>query len=211
MKAYRRSLAMMGRVRTKLEPLAFLWRQSTHGPGPAGARQREAYRQVRLHTTLSVPGSLVPIPYSDVVLVTALQLRMLSRITSLYGIPFSANKGRLLISALLLGLPQGLSNALVGATLTARSLSVVAIGPGTFASALILGTLGATVTFALGQVFIEHFESGGTLLDLDPESAAARLAVRLSAYGSKVPHASSSQAGDAAQALAELSVDPSRK
>jgi hypothetical protein len=102
-----------------------------------------------------------------------------------------------------------LSNALVAAALAARSLSVVAIGPGSVASRLILGTLGATVSFALGQVFIEHFESGGTLLDLDPDSASARLAVRLSAYGRRLPQPSSSQPSEATQAPVELSVGPS--
>jgi uncharacterized protein (DUF697 family) len=43
----------------------------------------------------------------------------------------------------------------------------------------VLGTLGGTggmaitagaVTYAVGQVFINHFESGGTLSDMEPET-----------------------------------------
>ena len=198
---------MMQRLQQQLAPLAFLWRQPDHGPGPAGVRRREAYRQVRLHSALSVPGGLVPIPFSDVVLVTALQIRMVARIAALYEVPFSADKGRLAISALLLGLPQGLSNALVAAVLTARSMSVLALGPGSMLGALTLSVLGATVSFALGQVFIEHFESGGTLLDLDAD-AASRFAAKLADMRSRMPWQSAAQPDPVEHAAPDIQPRP---
>jgi uncharacterized protein (DUF697 family) len=166
-------------ARGRLEPLAFLWRMPDLKPGSDNARRREAFRMVKMHTAWSVPGGMLPIPFSDVVIVTSLQLRMLARIARLYSVSFSREKGRLVIGALLLGLPQGLSNAILAAMLAARSISVLAVGPGTIAGSLALGSLGATVTFALGQVFIEHFESGGTLLDFDAEIAGPMLAEKV--------------------------------
>jgi hypothetical protein len=36
------------------------------------------------------------------------------------------------------------------------------------ASAFVMPALSAGATFAIGKAFIEHFESGGTLLDFNP-------------------------------------------
>jgi uncharacterized protein (DUF697 family) len=39
---------------------------------------------------------------------------------------------------------------------------------GTIASGLVMPALAAGATFAIGKAFIQHFESGGTLLDFNP-------------------------------------------
>jgi uncharacterized protein (DUF697 family) len=170
------------RTRDRLAPIAFLWKTKS-APGEANdPRRTEAFRLVRLYTSLSIPGGLVPIPFSDVVLVTGLQLRMLARISRVYGVPFSHDKGRLLVGALLLGLPQGLSNGLIAGAMAARSVSFLMIGPGSVLGGVTLSALGATVTFALGQVFIEHFETGGTLLDFDAAAAREMLALKVVSY-----------------------------
>ena len=41
-------------------------------------------------------------------------------------------------------------------------------GIGTAISALTMPTLSVGATFAIGMAFIQHFASGGTLLDFDP-------------------------------------------
>jgi uncharacterized protein (DUF697 family) len=144
----------------RLAALLFLWK----GPGRSAdnPRKQEAFRLVKLYTTLSVPGGLVPIPFGDLVLVTTLQLRMLERIARVYGVTFCTDK----------------TNGLLAAVGTAASASWVVIGPGSVVAGIGLGALEATVTFALGQVFIEHFESGGTLLDFDAAAAREALAAR---------------------------------
>ncbi|MDE2463441.1 MAG: GTPase, partial [Alphaproteobacteria bacterium] len=39
--------------------------------------------------------------------------------------------------------------------------------------AVTLPSLAAASTYALGKVFIQHFESGGTFLDMDPDKVSA--------------------------------------
>jgi uncharacterized protein (DUF697 family) len=65
-------------------------------------------------------------------------------------------------------------------------VSWLVIGPGSVLGGLTIGALEATVTFALGQVFIEHFESGGTLLDFDAAVAREALAAKVSLYNRRM-------------------------
>jgi uncharacterized protein (DUF697 family) len=39
---------------------------------------------------------------------------------------------------------------------------------GTLAAAFVMPVLSAGATYAIGKAFIQHFESGGTLLDFNP-------------------------------------------
>ena len=41
---------------------------------------------------------------------------------------------------------------------------------GTFLSTFVEPAAAAASTYALGHVFLQHFESGGTLLNLDPDA-----------------------------------------
>jgi len=41
---------------------------------------------------------------------------------------------------------------------------------GQTAGSLSLSVLGGGTTYAIGKVFVQHFESGGTFLDFDPKS-----------------------------------------
>jgi uncharacterized protein (DUF697 family) len=167
-------------LRTRLDRLAalsFLWKAPGRSSG--NPRKQEAFRLVKLYTSLSVPGGLVPIPFGDLVVVTMLQLRMLARIAHLYGVPFRMDKTRLLIGAIMLGAPQGMTNGLLAAIGSAATVSWIIVGPGSIVAGIGLGVVEATVTFALGQVFIEHFESGGTLLDIDAAAAREALATKV--------------------------------
>ena len=44
---------------------------------------------------------------------------------------------------------------------------------GTIAGALLVPSLASAATIALGRVFTQHFETGGTLLDLNAEKLRA--------------------------------------
>jgi uncharacterized protein (DUF697 family) len=109
-------------------------------------------------------AGLVPVPVVDVLAVGGLQLQMLRRLSQVYGVPFSENRGKSLIASL------------VGATIPTSSgigaASALKIVPiiGTIASAFVAPVLSAGATYAIGKVFIQHFESGGTLLDFNPPS-----------------------------------------
>ena len=107
-------------------------------------------------------AGLIPLPVVDVVAVGGLQLQMLRRISQLYGVPFSENRGKALIASL--------GGALIPASSGLGAASALKAVPlfGTIASGFIMPVLSAGATYAIGKAFIEHFASGGTLLDFNP-------------------------------------------
>jgi len=105
---------------------------------------------------------LVPIPVVDLVGLVGIQLKMVHSLAQHYGVSFSEHLGRSLILSLVGGaLP-------LSATVAASSLLKLIPGIGTLAGGATLAVSSGAITYAVGQVFAQHFESGGTLLDFDP-------------------------------------------
>jgi uncharacterized protein (DUF697 family) len=107
-------------------------------------------------------AGLIPLPVVDVVAVGGLQVQMVRRISQLYGVPFSENRGKALIASL--------GGALIPASSGMGAASALKAVPifGTLAAGFIMPVLSAGATYAIGKAFIEHFASGGTLLDFNP-------------------------------------------
>jgi uncharacterized protein (DUF697 family) len=111
----------------------------------------------------SIAAGVIPIPVVDWVVLSGIQLKMLHKLTQLYEIPFSKNVGKSLISALLGGMLPTYATASVAGSL----MKLVPFG-GTATGMMTMSAFGGASTYALGKVFIQHFESGGTLLTFDP-------------------------------------------
>lgn len=107
-------------------------------------------------------AGLIPVPVVDVVAVGGLQLQMLRRLSQIYDIPFSENSGKALIASL--------AGAMIPASSGLGAASVLKTVPilGTIAAGFVMPALSAGATYAIGKAFIQHFESGGTLLDFNP-------------------------------------------
>jgi hypothetical protein len=134
-------------------------------------KRDDALFAVRKYTSLSVIGGLIPVPYLDVAAITALQLQMIYEISKIYNVEFIKDKNKLTISALMLGLPQAVSQGFFNGILATSPLVKFIPGAGTFVGEVVMATWGATATYAMGIIFIDHFESGGTILDFDLKSA----------------------------------------
>ena len=107
-------------------------------------------------------AGLIPIPVVDVALVGGVQIQMLRKLSQLYGVAFSENRGKALIASLAGSMIPATSG--MGAASVMKSVPVI----GTAIGALVMPTLSAGATYAIGKTFIQHFRSGGTLLDFDP-------------------------------------------
>jgi len=107
-------------------------------------------------------AGLIPLPVVDVVAVGGLQIQMVRRISQLYGVEFSANRGKALIASLAGSMIPATSG--MGATSALKFVPI--LGP--LASAFVMPVLSAGATFAIGKAFTQHFASGGTLLDFNP-------------------------------------------
>lgn len=127
-----------------------------------------AMQIVNKHALFAGGAGLVPVPLFDVAAIAAVQVRMLSRVAALYDIPMSHERGKTAISALLGSIiPTSLGYG-VAVNLMSR-IPVVGHVLGMFT----VGAFATASTYALGRVFIQHFESGGTFLDFDPAKVRA--------------------------------------
>jgi len=121
-----------------------------------------ASRLVDRFAVWSGVAGIIPVPGVDVVAVGSLQIQMLRRLSQMYEIPFSENRGKALIAALAGALLPSAST--IGIVSTVKAVPIL----GSIVGGLSMPVLSAGATYAIGQAFIKHFESGGTLLDFNP-------------------------------------------
>jgi uncharacterized protein (DUF697 family) len=121
----------------------------------------KAAKIVRNHMIGSLASGIVPLPIVPAAILGGVQLRMLSKLAELYEVKFHEQRANAIIGAL------------VGISFTATAAGLFGLIPGVGQIIFVAGALGlsAASTYALGQVFIKHFESGGTFLTFDPSKA----------------------------------------
>jgi uncharacterized protein (DUF697 family) len=125
-------------------------------------REQVASKLVDRFAIWSGVAGLVPLPVIDVIAVGGLQVQMLRRLSQIYNIEFSENRGKALIAALAGCMIPATSG--MGAASALKAIPVINI----LAAGFVMPVLSAGATFAIGKAFIQHFESGGTLLDFNP-------------------------------------------
>ncbi len=129
-----------------------------------GAARAIAEKAVERYALWSGAAGFIPVPLIDLATVGGVQIQMLRRLSQIYGVPFSANRGKALIAALAGSMIPASSG--LGAASLVKGVPVA----GVFISALTMPVLSAGATYAIGMAFIEHFASGGTLLDFHPRN-----------------------------------------
>lgn len=150
-------------------------RAESKDPGMSGSdmtgmteeeRDQVASKLVDRFSLWSGAAGLIPIPLVDMAAVGGVQLQMLRRLSEIYGVPFSENRGKSILASL------------AGAVIPASTATTTAVGVGslvksfpgvgTAIGALTMPVFSAGATYVIGKVFIQHFASGGTLLDFNP-------------------------------------------
>jgi len=125
-------------------------------------RDQVASKLVDRFAIWSGVAGLVPLPVVDVLAVGGLQLQMLRRLSQIYGVEFSENRGKALIAALAGCMIPATSG--MGAASALKAVPVLNL----IAAGFVMPVLSAGATYAIGKAFVQHFESGGTLLDFNP-------------------------------------------
>jgi uncharacterized protein (DUF697 family) len=121
-------------------------------------------KMVKNHVLGSMGVGLIPIPLVDIVALTAVQLNMLRKLAKAYKVPFSKDKVKNVLASLA---GAGISVPL-GHTLASLVKAVPVIGQTTGALAMPISS--GAMTYAVAKVFTQHFASGGTFLNFDPEA-----------------------------------------
>ena len=125
------------------------------------SKRKEADKIINKHVIWALGGGLIPFPMLDFAAVTAIQMDMLSQITTLYQIKYDASTGKRMVGAL-----TGTTFAKIGS-----SFLKLIPGIGTVIGGVSMSILSGASTYAIGQVAVEHFESGGDLFNIDLETA----------------------------------------
>jgi uncharacterized protein (DUF697 family) len=125
-------------------------------------RQEMASNLVDRFALWSGVAGLIPVPGVDVLAVGGLQIQMVRRLSQIFDVPFSENRGKALIASIVGSMIPATSG--IGAASMLKFVPVI----GTITAAFVMPVLSSGATFAIGKAFIQHFASGGTLLDFNP-------------------------------------------
>ncbi len=129
------------------------------GQEPNNERGKHADTVIRNHIIWAMGAGFIPVLIADIFAVSALQLDMIRQLCRVYDVNFQETQGKAIVTSL-----TSSTLARVGA----GSLVKLIPGVGSMLGGVTVSVFAGASTFALGEVFKRHFESGGTILDFDP-------------------------------------------
>ncbi len=130
-------------------------------------RLTQAHKSVKKYTMTAVGVGFIPMPMVDIAALSAINFKMLHSLAKKYDIPFSKTLVKSIVSALI-GSSVAITVALPLGSLF-KSVPIIGQTSGMISTALI----GSASTYAVGKIFVDHFESGGNFLNFDVEKSKA--------------------------------------
>jgi uncharacterized protein (DUF697 family) len=125
----------------------------------AARRRSIADAIVERHATYSAVGGAIPMPLVNFASMTAVIVRMVKRLSSLYDVPFDRRRARAIVTGLTGGAALGGFSVVTASALA--YVTPVGLVVGVAASSI----AAAASTRWIGRMFVEHFERGATLQD----------------------------------------------
>lgn len=135
---------------------------ATPAEHPTAGRQQRLDKLSRNHIAAAMGVGLIPIPLVDVLALMGVQLDLIKKLAAEYDIPFERDRGKSIVTSLV----GGLLTMELGLSLSSLIKCIPLIGQTT--GAVTMPIMAGGATYAIHKVFVQHFESGGTFLDLDP-------------------------------------------
>jgi uncharacterized protein (DUF697 family) len=121
-------------------------------------RESRAMKVVKSWSQWSVAAGFVPVPFVDIALVSGIQIKMIYDLCQIYNVPFKKEAA------------IAYASGLVGGSLTAGAAQVVgsiALKAVPYVDQLVQPTFAFATTYAMGYVFVKHFENAGTMASFD--------------------------------------------
>jgi uncharacterized protein (DUF697 family) len=131
-----------------------------------------AHGVLRRMSMWSAGAGVIPVPGIDLAVIVGLQVKTVRELALIYGVPFDEVRTKAIIASIIGGLLP--FNAAVGVGGLAATLYKAIPGVGAVLGMITMPAAAAAANYTLGRLFIEHFESGGTLLDFNAEKMRAR-------------------------------------
>lgn len=122
-------------------------------------RSNEANQIIRTHMMWAMGAGLIPVPFADLLAVSGIQVDMIRQLAKLYDVEFKTTQAKAYITTL-----TGTGLARLGA----RAIKFIP-GVGSILGGLTMSALSGASTYAIGEVFKKHFDTGGTFLDFDTD------------------------------------------
>ena len=145
-------------------------------PEANAERYAKAMHVINKHVCWSAGVGLIPIPVLDVAALTGVDLKMISELCKVYNVPFSESRAKSIVAALIGSIS---ATSIRKGVLGVAFWMVPMIGPALY---LLLSPCAAGAsTFAIGRVFVQHYELGGTLLSFNPDDTKAFFAEQFKA------------------------------
>lgn len=125
---------------------------------------KSAEQIIKNHAWLSTAPGFLPIPFLDMIAISAIQVDMVKQLCHFYDRDYSEERGKTITLSLMSAFMGRVPGYLF------RSLFKSVPGIGWALGGLSLSAFAMASTYATGAVFKEHFDQGGTLHDLNPEN-----------------------------------------
>lgn len=113
---------------------------------------------VHRYVAASAIAGLNPVPLLDVAVLGGVHISLIKDLTVYYGAEFSDHAARNILIAVAASLVPGAVGTVIGRK-ALRAMPFLVPGAGM----LTMSAFSAAVSYGLGRVFVNHFETGGTL------------------------------------------------
>ncbi len=131
-------------------------------------REKQALRVVYKNMFWSMGLGLVPVPLIDIAGVAGFQAKALKELSDIYEIPFSEHKIKNVVAIV----ASGMGTHYFGKFL-AGSIARFLPGVGQVATIASVPIMAGALSYAIGKLFIQNFETGGTFFTLKPKAIRA--------------------------------------
>lgn len=113
------------------------------------------------NVALAMGAGLIPLPWLDFAAITAVQLKLGKELAEHYSVDYKEDQVKGVVVALI----AAYTSTSVAAV-TASSVSKALPGLGAVFGVITLPAIAGALTYAVGKIFVQHIESGGTFLSL---------------------------------------------
>ncbi len=153
--------------------------------------KRDAADQIIRKNIYWAMGSCVfHVPWVELSGISIFQMKMLKELCALYGMRFSQQRAKIILASLF----GSVSACTVGHGFLKRVVKAIPV-IGHVGGIITLSSMAAAFTYALGQVFVHHFERGGTYLNFDPETSKEAFAKHMNEWPQRAAADASSTGG----------------
>lgn len=167
------------------------------------SRADQARHIVRRNVYWALGAGLVPIPVFDFVALTAVQVKMLKQLSDHYRVEFFDDKAKKIVGSLLAS-----TGSLALAGMVGRSLFKLVPVVGQLFGVVGVPLFAGALTQAIGNLFVMHYETGGTLLDFNVEQMRAHFQREFERAKDSVKQMDKGKDAPASRVTAPVKVEP---